>query len=35
MIKKQQAMLDDKQRPIRSANSSPTTHHFLVNGLGQ
>lgn len=35
MIKKQQQVaLDEKQRPIRSANSSPTTQHFLVNGLG-
>lgn len=35
LLKKQQAALEEKQRPIRSANSSPTTHHFLVNGLGQ
>lgn len=35
MLKKQQQVaLEDKHRPIRSANSSPTTHHFLVNGLG-
>ena len=24
---------EDKQRAIRSANNSPTTHHFLMNGL--
>lgn len=26
--------IEEKQRSIRSANSSPTTHHFLMNGLG-
>jgi hypothetical protein len=24
---------EEKQRSIRSANSSPTTHNFLMNGL--
>ena len=24
---------EEKQRSIRSANNSPTTHHFLMNGL--
>jgi hypothetical protein len=36
ILKKQQYMNEDKSRPVRSANSSPTpTHHhnFLVNGV--
>jgi hypothetical protein len=34
LIKKSNGMThEEKQRSIRSANTSPTTHHFLMNGL--
>lgn len=34
-LKKQPVVNEDGKRPIRSANSSPTMHHFLMNQLGQ
>lgn len=34
LIKKPAVMTnEEKQRSIRSANTSPTTHHFMMNGL--